>query len=112
MTRALVRQGRRGMAGVDAPAHRALGARKAPAGEGDVAQAAHTRFAVQETLGRAIVLEARPLTGRKHQIRVHLAEAGMPVLGDPLYGRPSRRAGSGRAAWSAARTGTSTPPPG
>jgi tRNA pseudouridine32 synthase/23S rRNA pseudouridine746 synthase len=28
----------------------------------------------------------RPLTGRKHQIRVQLAHAGLPILGDPLYG--------------------------
>jgi tRNA pseudouridine32 synthase/23S rRNA pseudouridine746 synthase len=28
----------------------------------------------------------RPLTGRKHQIRVQLAQAGLPILGDPLYG--------------------------
>lgn len=36
-------------------------------------------------------LEIRPETGRTHQIRVHLASVGLPVLGDPVYGR-SRRA--------------------
>lgn len=35
--------------------------------------------------GLALV-EARPLTGRSHQVRVHLAEAGFPVAGDRLYG--------------------------
>jgi 23S rRNA pseudouridine1911/1915/1917 synthase len=45
-------------------------------------------------LGRSAGLatvEARPLTGRRHQIRVHLAEAGHPVVGDTLYGGPTAR---------------------
>jgi len=37
--------------------------------------------------GRVSLVECRLKTGRTHQIRVHLAEAGHPVLGDPLYGR-------------------------
>ena len=31
-------------------------------------------------------MEAKPLTGRTHQIRVHAAENGFPILGDTLYG--------------------------
>lgn len=33
-----------------------------------------------------VQMRVRPLTGRKHQIRVQLAQEGMPILGDPLYG--------------------------
>ena len=36
---------------------------------------------------RLSLIEARPYTGRTHQIRVHLAQSGCPVVGDPLYGR-------------------------
>jgi len=36
--------------------------------------------------GRLAAYRVRPRTGRKHQLRVQLAAAGLPVLGDPLYG--------------------------
>jgi RluA family pseudouridine synthase len=37
--------------------------------------------------GALTMLELRPLTGRTHQLRVHLAALGCPVLGDPIYGK-------------------------
>jgi len=37
-------------------------------------------------------LELRPETGRTHQLRVHLSSAGLPLVGDPTYGRSRRRA--------------------
>jgi RluA family pseudouridine synthase len=40
-------------------------------------------------LGQLSLVEARPVTGRTHQIRVHLAATGCPVAGDPLYGLPA-----------------------
>lgn len=40
--------------------------------------------------GRASLVRCTLETGRTHQIRVHLAESGTPVLGDPLYGKPPR----------------------
>jgi len=48
-----------------------------------------TGFRILETGKRALLVEAVPLTGRTHQIRVHLAGEGLPILGDTLYGGPS-----------------------
>ena len=47
---------------------------------------AHTKVKVAQKGREASLLEIRLLTGRTHQIRVHLAHAGHPVLGDDKYG--------------------------
>ncbi|PCI36702.1 MAG: RNA pseudouridine synthase, partial [Elusimicrobia bacterium] len=47
--------------------------------------AAQTDFTVVAAGGEAALVQARPRTGRLHQIRVHLAHAGFPILGDKLY---------------------------
>ena len=44
-----------------------------------------TRWRVKERYGRITLMELRLETGRTHQIRVHMTEAGFPLLGDPLY---------------------------
>lgn len=50
-----------------------------------------TRVEVLAAFGeRATYVRCRLETGRTHQIRVHLADAGTPILGDPLYGKPPR----------------------
>jgi len=65
-----------------------------PSGDGMLE--AQTEFAVQrrDPDGTAL-LEARPLTGRTNQIRLHLRHLGYPVVGDPVYGPGSEVAGAG-----------------
>jgi RluA family pseudouridine synthase len=65
--------------------------RLAPVGRGRVASVpsggapAETAFSVLETHAHGLLVEARPRTGRKHQVRVHLAEGGLGILGDAIY---------------------------
>ncbi len=80
---------------VDAPLGRAADrVRRAVVPDGrDDARHAVTHFAVQEQFGErqrefatASLVECRLETGRTHQIRVHMAHIGHPVIGDPDYG--------------------------
>ena len=52
----------------------------------DLGREAITQFRVLERLNDRTRLEMTPITGRSHQLRVHLSHIGHPILGDPLYG--------------------------
>ena len=67
-----------------------------------------THFEIAEELPRHTLLRVRLETGRTHQIRVHLAEIGLPVAGDRVYGRPGEL-GLARQFLHAARLGFAHP---
>ncbi len=72
---------------VEAPVGRIQGHRKVkvtPFGK-----TSSTGFTVKDSTLRCALVEARPITGRTHQIRAHLAHLGHPVLGDPEFGTDS-----------------------
>lgn len=73
---------------VDAPIARDPRHRKRMAVVGG-GREARTRYRVVERVGSYSLLELEPETGRTHQIRVHLAYLGHPLLGDGVYGRRS-----------------------
>jgi RluA family pseudouridine synthase len=52
-------------------------------------QFARTDFELVATKGAKSLIRAKPLTGRMHQIRIHLANQGLPIVGDRLYGPQS-----------------------
>jgi 23S rRNA pseudouridine1911/1915/1917 synthase len=79
---------------VDAPIGESAGARRGRMSVVPNGPPASTTFRVVERMPRAVLLEAEPTMGRKHQIRVHLAFRGLPILGDAVHapGAVRRRA--------------------
>lgn len=62
-----------------------------------------TAYRVLDSNALAALVEARPVTGRLHQVRVHLDAIGSTILGDDFYGSKSLRAASPRLALHAHR---------
>lgn len=75
---------------VDLPIRNAyVAGRRGVARPGEPGRAARTRWRVVEPLREAALIEVELETGRQHQIRIHLARLGFPILGDAVY-RPRR----------------------
>ena len=53
------------------------------------AMEARTRWTVERQVAKRALLRCTARTGRMHQIRIHLAHAGMPIVGDERYGGPT-----------------------
>lgn len=63
-------------------------------------QRAVTRYRVLDRRDGCSLLELEPVTGRTHQLRVHCADGGFPILGDPQYGTPASQAVSAQRGFS------------
>lgn len=72
-------------------------------------KASLTRWRVSGYGDDCTYVELEPITGRSHQLRVHLAALGHPILGDPLYAPPDIEGRSGRLLLHAIRIGFDHP---
>ncbi len=72
---------------IDLPIGDAVGSRVHVRREAGRGQPAQTAWTVERRFADRTLLRVVPETGRRHQIRVHLAHIGHPILGDILYGR-------------------------
>lgn len=68
------------------PARSPLEPNTCTTGDNPRGQVAETHFRLLKLCGPHALIEAQPRTGRTHQIRVHLARVGLPIVGDKIYG--------------------------
>jgi 23S rRNA pseudouridine1911/1915/1917 synthase len=79
---------------IDAPIHDGyVAGRRRLARPGEASKPALTRYRVIERFPGAALVEVELETGRQHQIRLHLAHVGLPILGDAVYAEAGAHAG-------------------
>jgi tRNA pseudouridine32 synthase/23S rRNA pseudouridine746 synthase len=83
---------------LDAPLRANVGRRKRTVFDHQQGKPAVTAFKVLRRFQQNALVEAKPKTGRTHQIRAHLYHLGFPVIADPLYGEIRTLAGINRLA--------------
>lgn len=79
---------------INLPLHRSAASiivREVCSPEAPDAEPSRTRFRVLARQNGCALVEAMPLTGRTHQLRVHFASLSCPIVGDTLYGTPDPR---------------------
>ena len=76
---------------IDAPIGRDPKQRKRMAVVRSGGRESRTEFTIREAFPEYTLVEAKPLTGRTHQIRIHFASIGHPLVGDPVYGYRRQR---------------------
>jgi 23S rRNA pseudouridine1911/1915/1917 synthase len=79
---------------IDVPIGIKTGSLKRSIHSSKMAKEAITEYSLVKDLGDSALLKMNPKTGRTHQIRVHLASIGHPIIGDSLYGNKASRAAS------------------
>lgn len=85
-----------GLDQIDAPLHKWVNAkgerwvRVDPEGQAAITKIKVLQRSAHPQLGKVCLLECEPITGRTHQLRVHLASQRCPIVGDPKYGDYTR----------------------
>lgn len=75
----------------------------------DIGKPSQTEWRVARRAAEFTRVHLTPITGRSHQLRVHMAECGHPILGDPFYGHNDSQKARGRLALHASRLGLDHP---
>lgn len=75
----------------------------------EIGKPSQTEWTLLSSDDQTSLVKLSPVTGRSHQLRVHMAEIGHPILGDQFYGTPESRAAASRLCLHASELGLAHP---